>query len=391
MGFRSNPPRTSKIDVNLMSSLIRWVGSAQRTLGARNMQAVLETYRLTGHLLPVLEKAVDQLCKLDLMPDDSASYETTPDDMIDAVQRLHGIVYGSGRAPVRPAVEQDQGVSPEASQTPSEKVVRLQTADTRPESSPFQDARAPEPARPMEPLSKLPIEKQYEQVLSAFRARMDSGQTSGAMEEVEAVGRSRPLEMVATGPPVNGAVVGDSTSDPFPPWGKVRAHPELAEGMGTADQALAVLEGPRKIEDHRSKANGVNGKVPGGRRRLPTDLTDAEWSRVESLVPAVKRGGRPSKYDRREILNGILYQSDSGVPWRRIPEDLPPWKLVHHYYRTWRDDGTWNPLGEALSGMRQGSPAQSGGGATNLRYGVVGELEPALAGSGMTREGMPPD
>ena len=38
-----------------------------------------------------------------------------------------------------------------------------------------------------------------------------------------------------------------------------------------------------------------------------SDLTDAEWSRLEPLVPAPKHGGRPAKHTRREILNGICY------------------------------------------------------------------------------------
>ena len=56
-----------------------------------------------------------------------------------------------------------------------------------------------------------------------------------------------------------------------------------------------------------------------------TDLTDAEWDRLEPLVPAAKPGGRPPKHTRREIgiVNGICYAIRSGGAWKLLPHDLP--------------------------------------------------------------------
>jgi putative transposase len=34
----------------------------------------------------------------------------------------------------------------------------------------------------------------------------------------------------------------------------------------------------------------------------------------------------------------------SGCAWRLLPHEFPPWKTVHHYFRTWRIDGTWEKL-----------------------------------------------
>jgi putative transposase len=31
-----------------------------------------------------------------------------------------------------------------------------------------------------------------------------------------------------------------------------------------------------------------------------------------------------------------------------LPHDFPPWKTVHHYLRTWREDGTWERVHAAL-------------------------------------------
>ena len=49
------------------------------------------------------------------------------------------------------------------------------------------------------------------------------------------------------------------------------------------------------------------------RQAYDTDLTDAEWDRLEPLVPAAKPGGRPPKHTRREIVNGICYAIRSGA------------------------------------------------------------------------------
>jgi putative transposase len=38
----------------------------------------------------------------------------------------------------------------------------------------------------------------------------------------------------------------------------------------------------------------------------------------------------------------------SGCAWRLLPNDFPPWKTIHHYFRTWRIDGTWERMHEAL-------------------------------------------
>ena len=79
-----------------------------------------------------------------------------------------------------------------------------------------------------------------------------------------------------------------------------------------------------------------------------TDLTNAEWTLLEPLVPAPKFGGRPAKYSRREIINAIRYVLRTGCAWRLLPHDLPPWQLAYHYFWVWRREGTWQQIHDAL-------------------------------------------
>ena len=84
------------------------------------------------------------------------------------------------------------------------------------------------------------------------------------------------------------------------------------------------------------------------RQSYPSDLSDQQWQLLEPLLPPPKPGGRPIKYPRREVMNGILYVLRTGCAWRMLPHDLPPWRTTFHYFRTWRRDGTWERIHEVL-------------------------------------------
>lgn len=84
------------------------------------------------------------------------------------------------------------------------------------------------------------------------------------------------------------------------------------------------------------------------RKSYPTDLTNAQWRRLSPWVPRPKPGGRPSKYERREIINAILYITRNGCTWRALPHDLPPYRIVFHYFRLWQQDGSWQVIHDKL-------------------------------------------
>jgi len=90
------------------------------------------------------------------------------------------------------------------------------------------------------------------------------------------------------------------------------------------------------------------------RKGYATDLTEAEWQRLEPLVPVPKPGGRPVKYARREIVNAIFYVLRSGCSWRLLPHDFPPWRIVFYYFWHWRRTGRWAQIHDTLRGeLRQ--------------------------------------
>ncbi len=80
----------------------------------------------------------------------------------------------------------------------------------------------------------------------------------------------------------------------------------------------------------------------------PTDLSDAEWSCLNSVLPPPKTGGRPKTHSPRAILDAIFYVLRSGCSWRLLPRDFPPWRTVYHYFREWRLAGTFEQINTAL-------------------------------------------
>jgi putative transposase len=84
------------------------------------------------------------------------------------------------------------------------------------------------------------------------------------------------------------------------------------------------------------------------RKPYSTDLTDAQWERIEPLIPPAKPGGRPRSVDMREIVNATLYFTRTGCQWRNLPHEFPPWGTVHYYYRRFRLDGSWQRIHDAL-------------------------------------------
>lgn len=83
------------------------------------------------------------------------------------------------------------------------------------------------------------------------------------------------------------------------------------------------------------------------RKPYPTDLTDAQWSVLEPLIPPAKHGGRHREVDVREVLNTLFYQNKTGCQWNMLPHDLLPKSTVYDYFAQWREDGTWQRLLDA--------------------------------------------
>jgi transposase len=92
------------------------------------------------------------------------------------------------------------------------------------------------------------------------------------------------------------------------------------------------------------------------RRPYPSDLSDARWALVEPALTAWRQArtaralsfGRPPEHELRDLLDAILYVDRTGIPWRYLPHDYPPWETVYAYFARWQKEGVFVQLNGLL-------------------------------------------
>lgn len=78
------------------------------------------------------------------------------------------------------------------------------------------------------------------------------------------------------------------------------------------------------------------------------DLTDAQWTVLQPLLPTPSRWGRPRRYTLRDLINGVRHRIRVGCPWRDVPARYGPWWRVYMLFRSWQLSGTWAQIEAAL-------------------------------------------
>src|SRR5262249_33446057 len=57
-------------------------------------------------------------------------------------------------------------------------------------------------------------------------------------------------------------------------------------------------------------------------------LSDAEWSRLEPLLPRSRRGAH--RVDDRRVISGIVHMLRSGARWRDCPSEYGPYTTIYN-------------------------------------------------------------
>jgi transposase len=87
-------------------------------------------------------------------------------------------------------------------------------------------------------------------------------------------------------------------------------------------------------------------------------LTTTQWQDIKEVVD----NGRKRKYNLLLVVNAIFRITRTGLQWRNLEGDYPPWPVVYYYFRKWQADGTWSKVLVALVGKerkRQGREEQA--------------------------------
>jgi transposase len=138
------------------------------------------------------------------------------------------------------------------------------------------------------------------------------------------------------------------------------------------------------------------------------DLSDADWVVLEPLLPVGVRPGRPSRWTRRQLIDGIRWRTRAGVPWRDVPPVYGSWQAIYGLFRRWQREGMWAAILAGLQARadaaglitwdvsvdstiarahQHAAGARKVGAAQKEPPGGVGEPEPADHALGRSRGG----
>ena len=62
--------------------------------------------------------------------------------------------------------------------------------------------------------------------------------------------------------------------------------------------------------------------------------------------------GRPA-LRQHAVLNALWFVAVTGVQWRLLPREFPPWQTVYAQYVQWRKTGIWDAI---WAGLKQPQP-----------------------------------
>jgi len=80
------------------------------------------------------------------------------------------------------------------------------------------------------------------------------------------------------------------------------------------------------------------------RRAYPSDVTDDEWAFVAPYLTLMKEDAPQRDYPLREVFNGLRYIVRTGMQWRFMPNDLPPWHTVYQQTQRWIKAGVFEDM-----------------------------------------------
>lgn len=78
-------------------------------------------------------------------------------------------------------------------------------------------------------------------------------------------------------------------------------------------------------------------------------FSDAQWARIQSLLPTDVRG--KNRVDDRRVLSGIVHALKNGGRWADCPREVyGPKKTLYNRFVRWAERGIWEGIFSALAG-----------------------------------------
>jgi transposase len=80
------------------------------------------------------------------------------------------------------------------------------------------------------------------------------------------------------------------------------------------------------------------------RKAYPSDVSDDEWAFAAPYLTLMTEDAPQREHPLREVFNGLRYVVRGGIPWRMLPNDLPPWHTVYQQTQRWLKAGVFEAI-----------------------------------------------
>lgn len=80
------------------------------------------------------------------------------------------------------------------------------------------------------------------------------------------------------------------------------------------------------------------------RKSYPSDVSDDEWAFVAPYLTLMREDAPQREYSLREVFNGLRYIVRTGMQWRMMPNDLPPWYTIYQQTQRWLKAGVFEEM-----------------------------------------------
>ena len=89
-------------------------------------------------------------------------------------------------------------------------------------------------------------------------------------------------------------------------------------------------------------------RAPG---EYPSNVTDEEWAFCAPYLTLMREDAPQREYPLRDVFNALRWFVRGDCPWRQLPNDLPPWWVVHQQCQRWLKAGVFELMAGDLRAL----------------------------------------
>ncbi len=78
------------------------------------------------------------------------------------------------------------------------------------------------------------------------------------------------------------------------------------------------------------------------------ELTDAQWGKIEHLLPGKKSDPGRTAADNRLFVDAVVFVLKTGIPWADLPGRYGKPDTVYKRFDRWCAAGVWERIAQAL-------------------------------------------